>query len=81
MRVFAYILVASIAAALLQRLMVALLIVLAIVMLWGLFSYPKEVLGLLCLGLISNLLRWNPWAGVTMLAILWLIAKTAQGHE
>jgi hypothetical protein len=81
MRFFAYILIASVGMALLQRIVVLLLIALAGVLLWGLFFRPAETFGLLALGLISNLFRWSPWAGVVSLALIALIAWFVRDHE
>lgn len=69
MRAVGYLIVASIAVALLQRVVAVLLIALIALVFWGVITKPAETFGLLCFGLLTSLLEQHPWAGVTVIGL------------
>lgn len=72
MRLLGFILVAGIALRLLQLAIVAGLIALALLILWGAFSRPQETFGLLFLGLLGALLQNYPLAFAGLMLGCWI---------
>ena len=81
MRVIGFILAGSIALSLLGAITSVLIAAIGLALIWGVFFRPAETFGLLLFGLITNLLKWNAWAGVALLGLFVMLAWIGEKQE
>lgn len=79
MKVINFIVVVCIALALLRYAIIALLVAACILLLWALIQCPRSVLGLLVLGLATDMLQYHPFITLGLIAVAVIVAgKTAE---
>jgi hypothetical protein len=66
--------VACLCLALLRYAVIALAIAACIVMLWALIQCPRSVLGLLLLGLATDMLQYHPYITLGLIAVAVIVA-------
>lgn len=75
MKILGYVFAASLLLAVLRMAVIAVLLVLAGLLLWGIYAKPSETFGLLILLLLFGLIDRQPLACVVVAGIGWVIVK------